>query len=207
MWIFGGEGLVRHGLVGTMVYIIGFVSMMGPIQSIAWDRHTKLKEMIVAMPVRPVSYAFGIALSNLLSSIPVLFFFMAIVAWYGMLPLGAIVWVVAVLFLCWSSLSAFSFMVATYLPKTNPFTLSTMALMLSFVIVFLPPVYYPKEMLGNFNWISFLVPTSNAAGLIRVNLGLSVLPQVDIVVHLLALISFTVFFILLASAKARWRET
>jgi ABC-type multidrug transport system permease subunit len=206
MGIFGGPVILSHGFVGMIVFLIGFISIVGPIQSIAWDKYTKLKEMIVAMPVHPVSYTFGIALNALFASIPALFFFIIIAAWYGVLSLTAMLWTAAALFLCWSSLSAFSFTVATYFPRTNPFTLSTIALVLGFVIVFLPPVYYPKETLGDYSWISFLVPTSNTASLIRTSLGISVLSLGNVAAHWLALVFTTIIFILLVSFKARWRE-
>lgn len=207
MWIFGGEGgLLNQGVVGAMVSTVGFVGAMVPIQTIAWDRYVKIREMIVAMPVHPISYAFGISLGTLLFSVPGVILFMAIAAWLGVLQISAVFWVVIALVLCWSSLSAMGFMIAMYLIRANPYTLNNMSLILSFILIFVPPVYYPEEMLGNYSWVSVLVPTSNAANIMRAHLGLSTSIFGGIAFRWLALITTTVLFTLLASFKARWRE-
>ncbi len=206
MWVFGQEGLLSHGLVGALVTAVGLVGAISGIQDMTWDRYVKIREMIVAMPVHPLSYALGIALGALLFSIPGLLVFMAVGVWWGMFDLIAIVWTLAALFLCWASLSTMGFMIATYLVKVHPYTLNNISMVFGFVLAFILPVYYPAELLGSFGWISLLVPTSAAASVIRTYLGLSTPSYGGVASYWLALIFSTIFFAVLASAKARWRE-
>src|SRR3989304_1640482 len=70
MTIVGGGGLIVHGLIGAMVSSISFTGVIAGIQDLSWDRYVKIREMIVAMPVHPASYALGIALAPLLLSVP-----------------------------------------------------------------------------------------------------------------------------------------
>jgi uncharacterized membrane protein (DUF4010 family) len=92
MMFSSGGNMIIHGLVGAMVSSVAFVGVMAGIQDISWDRYVKIREMIVAMPVHPASYALGIALAPLLISVPSLIFFGALVAYLGFLTLETLAW-------------------------------------------------------------------------------------------------------------------
>lgn len=72
--VFGGSGQIGYGLVGAMVSTISFIGIAAAIQDITVDRYLKIREMIVAMPVHPISYAVGVALAPLVVSAPSLIF-------------------------------------------------------------------------------------------------------------------------------------
>jgi len=207
MVIFSGGGMLIHGLVGAMVSTVGFLGVAAAIGEISWDRYVKLREMMVAMPVHPVSYAMGIALAPLLLSIPSLLFFGGIAASWGIFTPTTVFWAIVVLLICWAAMSAISFLISTYLIKASPWLLNQISNMLGIGLIFIPPVYYPETMLGNLSWISVVFPTSNAAGLIRAYIGLLALSQETIIIRWLVLITMTTMFIALTSLKARWRET
>lgn len=207
MQIFGGADIFGHGLIGAIVSMVGFIGLVSAIQDIAWDRYIKVREMIVAMPVHPLSYVIGTALSALIYSLPAVALFVVIAVWRGILNLATIFWMIPPLLLCWSSLTAIGFTISTYLRKISLYMLNSISMILSFVFAFLFPVYYPKEMLGNYAWFSFMTPTSNTASLIRAYLNLSASSLESIIADWMALIVTTVLFILLASLKAKWRET
>lgn len=206
MQIFGGAGLLAHGLVGAIVSMIGFVGLVSAIQDIAWDRYIKIREMIVAMPVHPFSYVMGSALASLLFSIPGAILFIAIAILQGTLNLWAMAWMVPSLFLCWFSLTAIGFTISTYLQKVSLYMLNSISMVLSMTFAFIFPVYYPKEMLGNFAWVAFLTPTSTTASLFREYLGLSASSYGDLTIHWVVLIATTIIFLILASVKYKWRE-
>ncbi len=73
----------KTGIAGAMVAIVSYIGITSATQDVAQDRYTKLREMMVAMPIHPASYAFGVALAPLLMSMPGLLLFMAVccVAW------------------------------------------------------------------------------------------------------------------------------
>ncbi|MDI6805173.1 MAG: ABC transporter permease [Candidatus Bathyarchaeia archaeon] len=202
--IFGGQ--ITLGLIGAMVSTVSFIGMNAAIQEMSWDRYVKIREMIVAMPVHPISYALGIALAPLILSIPSLIFFGTIALWLDALTLQSLLWTVIALILCWATVSSAGFLISTYLQKASTYTLNNLSNILGIALGFIPPVYYPEEILGNFSWISIIFPTSNAASLIRVYSGSLILPFEMVVVRWLVLIATTIVFAVITAAKARWRE-
>ena len=206
MMFSSGGNMIVHGLVGAMVSSVAFVGVMAGIQDISWDRYVKIREMIVAMPVHPASYALGIALAPLLISVPSLIFFGALVAYLGFLTLETLAWVVMSLIVVWAAMSTMGFMISTYLFKSSMMVLNNLSNLLGIGLIFIPPVYYSEAQLGSLSWISIIIPTSNVAGLMRSYLGLLPLSMEIVVIRWLVLAATTVVFVALASLKARWRE-
>lgn len=205
--ISGGGEMLAHGLVGAIVSTVGFIGVNAAIQDITWDRYVKVREMIVAMPVHPASYAIGVALAPLLLAIPGIVLFILIAASQGVLNAVSLIWVIPALLLCWSSLSTLGFIISTYLYKASPYTLNQIANILGIGLIFIPPVYYPADMLGNLSGISYIIPTANVAALIRGYTGLSEMSIEGGVIRWIILIATTVVFALLTAKKAKWRET
>jgi ABC-type multidrug transport system permease subunit len=205
--ISGGGEMLAHGLIGAMVSTVAFIGVSAAIQDITWDRYVKIREMIVAMPVHPASYAVGVALAPLLLSLPGITFFILIAVSMGVLNVVSLVWAVPALLLCWSSLSTIGFIISTYLYKSSPYTLNNIANILGIGLIFIPPVYYPAEMLGSLSWTSYIIPTANVAALIRGYAGLSEISVESVAIRWMILIATTVIFTLLTARKAKWRET
>jgi len=207
MAVFASEGMLIHGLIGAMVSTISFIGIASGIQDIANDRYVKIREMIVAMPVHPVSYAVGIALAPLLLSIPSVVFFGSIAALWGFLDLPIMIWTILTLIMTWAAMSAIGFIISTYMYKASPYMLNNLSNLLGLGLIFIPPVYYTETLLGGLSWVSVIIPTSNAAGLIRYYFGLLPLTQEAHIIRWLILIATTAVFVVLTSVKAKWRET
>jgi ABC-type multidrug transport system permease subunit len=201
-----GGNVIVHGLIGAMVSSVSFVGVMAGIQDISWDRYVKIREMMVAMPVHPASYALGIALAPLLVSIPSLVFFGALTAYLGFLTLETLIWVVPALVVVWAAMSTMGFMISTYLLKSSTMVLNNLSNLLGIGFIFIPPVYFSEAQLGSLSWISVIIPTSNVAGLIRSYMGLLPLSAEFAIVRWAILIITTLAFVMLTFAKARWRE-
>ena len=207
MVIFSGGSMLIHGLIGAMISGVAFIGVMAGIQDISWDRYVKIREMIVAMPVHPASYALGIALAPLLLSVPSVVFFGALIASWGILTWSSVLWIVGGLVMAWAAMSAVGFMISTYLLKASMMFLNNLSNLLGIGLIFIPPVYYPETALGTWSWLSIVIPTSNVAGLIRAYLGLLELSPEMIAIRWLVLIVTTIVFVALTGVKARWRET
>jgi len=207
MTIFAQEGMLIHGLIGAMVSTISFIGVASGIQDISWDRYVKIREMIVAMPVHPASYAVGIALAPLLLSLPSLVFFGALALTWQFVDVATIIWTILTLVMTWAAMSAIGFIISTYFYKASTYLLNNISNLLGLGVIFIPPVYYTETLLGGASWVSVIIPTSNAAGLIRYYFGLLPLTQEALMVRWLILIVTTVTFIVLTSVKAKWRET
>lgn len=203
--VFGGE--ISYGLVGAMVSTVSFLGIAAAIQDITFDRYVKIRQMMVAMPVNPISYMVGAALAPLIISAPGLAFFFAISLWLGYMPLHSLGWIIASLLLCWAVLSCLGFVISTYLQKASIYTLNNLSNILGLGLVFMPPVYYPEELLGNFRWIAMIFPTSNSAGLIRVYSGLMQSTPETVVIRWLIMLIMLAVSILAVIFKAKWRET
>jgi ABC-type multidrug transport system permease subunit len=106
----------------------------------------------------------------------------------------------------WAVMSAIGFIISTYLYKASTYLLNNISNLLGLGLIFIPPVYYSETLLGGLSWISTIIPTSNAAGLIRYYFGLLPLTQETVIIRWLILIATTAAFIVLTSAKAKWRE-
>ena len=205
MFSSGGNAII-HGLIGAMVSSVSFAAVMAGIQDISWDRYVKIREMIVAMPVHPASYALGIALAPLLISIPSLIFFGAITVFLGFLTLETLVWIVPALIIVWAAMSTMGFMISTYLFKSSMMVLNNLSNLLGIGFIFIPPVYFSEVQLGSLSWVSIIIPTSNVAGLIRSSMGLLPLSIEALIVRWAVLIMTTSAFIILTFIKAKWRE-
>jgi ABC-type multidrug transport system permease subunit len=189
-----------------MVGSIGFIGLASAVQDITWDRYVKIREMIVAMPVHPLSYAFGVALSKLLYASPGFIIFIVISTVFRILPLSSVGWVVASVFLCWAALSSIGFVMSTYLRNANINTLNNVSNILGILFIFLPPVFYSEQLWGSFQWLAIVFPTSNAAGLIKSYAGISPLTPEIAMLRWLVLIITTIVSLLLVALKSRWRE-
>lgn len=200
------QGMIGQGLIGTIISTVAFIGIAAGIQDITWDRYVKIREMIVTMPVHPLSYALGIAISSLIFSLPGIIFFATLAFVLGVLPLSSIGWMIAAITLCWASMSSLGFLISTYMRRASPYTLNNLSSLLGIGLIFLPPVYYPEEMLGSYSWVSLLFPTSNSAGLIRFHSGLSMASTEILMLRWLLLITITAGSILLTAVKAKWRE-
>ncbi|MFO7619156.1 MAG: ABC transporter permease [Thermoplasmata archaeon] len=206
--LFGGNdpNTFRTGLVGVIVSSIGFIAITSSIQDITWDRYVKLREMVVAMPVHPLSYALGLSLGFLTLSLPGSIAFIMYGVYLGIFNMASVLMTFGAMILCWASLAAMGFTIATYQHKTSPNTLGILANILSFGFVFLPPVYYSESMLGDFSWAVFILPTSNAAAIIRYSTGLTDPNPTAFMLHWIMLMVTVVAFSALVIWKARWRE-
>jgi ABC-2 type transport system permease protein len=204
--LFGGSDMLNAGLVGVIVSSIGFIGVSASIQDLTWDRYVKMREMVVAMPVSAISYSIGITLGFLLFALPGFALFMGIGVYTGLLNLPSMLITLIAMAFCWLGLAVMGFTIATYQQKASPNTLGIIANLLSFLFVFLPPVYYPKAMLGSFSWLSYLLPTSNAAEIIRYATAQTAWDQTSYIYHWIALVVTVILFTILVVKKSRWRE-
>ena len=209
--LFGGESMLNIGIVGVIVSSIGFIGIAASIQDITWDRYVKFREMVVAMPVHPISYAMGLTLGALIFALPGFLAFTAYGIYRGLFDIGSLLIMFGAMFMCFMGISLIGFTIATYQHKTSPNSLGIVANLLSFLFVFLPPVYYSESMLENvggmnLTWIAYTLPTTNAAAIIRYATGLTAWNGEAYMLHWLFMFITVGIFAILVVRKARWRE-
>jgi ABC-2 type transport system permease protein len=76
------------------------------------------------------------------------------------------------------------------------------------VLSILPPVFYSIERLPiQFQFASYLVPTTHASLMIQTTMGLPTPKEWSIELGLLVQVAYLVGFVMLAKVKALWRES
>ena len=204
--------MLKTGIIGVIVSSIGFIGIAASIQDITWDRYVKLREMVVAMPVHPISYAMGLTLGSLIFALPGFLAFTVYGIYMGLFDLLSLLIMFAAMLMCFMGISLIGFTIATYQHKTSPNTLGIVANLLSFLFVFLPPVYYSESMLADvggmdLTWIAFTLPTTNAAAIIRYATGITTPFDAEAyMLHWLFMFITVGIFAILVVRKARWRE-
>jgi ABC-2 type transport system permease protein len=196
---------LAYGVTGGMV--LTMLSVGTGLQSdLTHYRHDlKFQDIVVASPVEAPVYIAGMALSELVYSLPGLAVFVAIFVLEGYATLGSLTVLAAVLVLVWGFASALAFTLATYFRDVRETFLFSP--LISLALTVLPPVYYPLAALPGWAQVAArFSPTTYAAGLVQGSVGLAPLSLSTAAVDWGVLLGFTAVLFLLAAVKARWKE-
>ncbi len=197
--------LIRYGIVGGMV--LTMLSAGTGLQSdLTHYRHDlKLQDIVVASPVEAPIYTLGMALSELVFSIPGLAVFLALFVADGLATPLSVVVLFGVLLLVWGFATALAFTLATYFQDVREtFMFSPL---ISLVLTVLPPVYYPLYYLPGWAQIAArFSPTTYAAALVQGAVHLAPLSTSSGAVDWGVLGGVTAALFLVAAFKARWKE-
>lgn len=203
--LIGGRQLSLHAFYGTLIVFatnVGIVSM--PQLAIGYQIR-RLRDMFVASPVGPLIYAGGMGLSRLAWAGPGLLIIIGVLVAVGGMPLVQVPSVLVVVMVTWFTGIMIGFFVSTLLPSQR--MIGMVANLMGMVFSVLPPVYYPLELVPEgWRWLPMLVPTADAAQLVRVAGGISKSSPGMIAVHWLILLAFAVGCGLVTVYKAHWRE-
>ena len=196
---------VAYGITGGMV--LTMLSVGTGLQSdLTHYRHDlKFQDIVVASPVEAPVYVTGMALSELVYSVPVLGVFVVLFVADGFVRPLTLAVVAGTLVLVWAFASALAFTLATYFQDVREtFMFSPL---ISLALTVLPPVYYPITALPAWaQTAAHFSPTTYAAGLVQGAVGLSPLSLGDAAIDWGVLIGFTAALFLIAAVKARWKD-
>jgi ABC-2 type transport system permease protein len=165
----------------------------------------KLQDMIVSSPTSWLTYMVGIALSEIVYSIPALVVLTLLAYFVLSLTFLGILQFVAVLLLMFIASTSIGYTLSTFSSDiVQSFAFSRL---LSTLFATIPPVYYPITYIPlPFRYLAYLSPTTYAAELAQGIGGYLPLSFTTMVVDWTILIGVTVFLFMLAKTKARWRE-
>ena len=205
IWIVSRGADLAYGIMGGMV--LTMLSVGTGLQSdLTHYRHDmKFQDVVVASPVEAPVYVGGMALSELVYSLPALAVFVILFVYYGYASVTALAILTGALVLVWSFATAFAFTLATYFQDVRETWMFSP--IFSLVLTVLPPVYYPIGYLPA--WAQFAArfsPTTYAAQLVQSSVGLQPLSFTSSVVDWIVLVGFTVALLLVAAFKARWKD-
>jgi ABC-2 type transport system permease protein len=165
----------------------------------------KIQDMVVSSPASAGAYVLGMALSEIVYSIPALITLTVL--------MGVFVHPGAV-----EALELLAVMLMMFMTSvTLGFTLSTLTSdivqsfafsgLISTLFTTLPPVYYPITYIPlPFRYLAYISPTTYAAEIAQSTTGLLRVSTLSIALAWLVLVVVTVVFAVIAVTKARWRE-
>ncbi len=197
-------------LIGTAVLgalIMNIVSNGTSLQSDLshLKNDMRVQDMVVSSPTSDKIYIAGMAISELVYSIPTLALIVALnlifvhITWINWLMIIADM---ALLFLFSISLGFFLSTVSSDIVQSWGFTG-----VLSPLLTTLPPVYYPIYYIPYpFRYISYLSPTTYAAEIAQSEAGYLSLNFNGFLVSWIILVGFTIVLLYLALKRSRWRE-
>ncbi len=196
---------LAFGVTGGM--ILTMLSVGTSLQSdLTHYRHDlKFQDVVVASPVEAPVYVAGMALSELVYSLPALAVFLLIFTLEGFVSLESVAVLTGVLVLVWGFASALAFTLATYFQDVRETFLFSP--LISLLLTVLPPVYYPLRALPAWAQLAaHFSPTTYAAELVQGAVGLAPISSGAAAIDWLVLVAFTAGLFLLAGLKARWKE-
>ena len=205
IFVFAGGAATQQALVGSIVLSLAFMGLF-TAQSIFFNKHWfRFQDIYVASPVSPVSYAMGLSLSTFIVSIPAVL--AAFLLLLGALPVSVVnlIFAVASTVVLWIAMVLLGFVIGTSIRSVR--RANSLPQILGFVLGFLPPVYYPIDVLPPSMRIpALLIPTTHAAQLAKYYFGLVSMTPGDVVFGWAYLIGFAVFMGLLATRRAHWTD-
>ncbi|MGB6499900.1 MAG: ABC transporter permease [Thermoplasmata archaeon] len=198
--------LIAYGITGGL--ILTMLSAGTGLQSdLTHYRHDlKFQDVVVASPVEAPVYVAGMALSELVYSLPGIAVFLLLFGLKGYATPLSVAILGGVLVLVWAFATALAFTLATYFEDVREtFMFSPL---ISLLLTVLPPVYYPLSYLPSWaQTIARFSPTTYAANLVQgavipgqsISLGTAALDW-----GVLGAVTATLFAV--AAFKARWKE-
>jgi ABC-2 type transport system permease protein len=197
--------LVPYGVTGG--FILTMLSAGTGLQSdLTHYRHDlKLQDIVVASPVEAPVYVAGMALSELVYSLPAIAVFVALFVGDGYATLTSVPVLIGVLLLVWGFATALAFTLATYFEDVRETFIFSPLISLSLTV--LPPVYYPLTRLPAWaQTVARFSPTTYAAELVQGAVGLVPISLGERLLDWTVLGTVTAVLFLIAAFKARWKD-
>ncbi len=200
-------GQFLQSVVGAIVLSLAFAGI-GSAQSVYFNKYWfRFQDIFVASKVSPVSYALGLSVSTLLVSLPALVLALVILALQAPISILGFLGLLLVSALTWMAMLLLGFALGASTKNTR--RANSLPQLLSLLLGFLPPVYYPLSQLSAYPALQALalaVPTTHAAELAKYYAGLTTLPPYELVLGWAYLIAFVVAMALIASRRAHWTD-
>jgi ABC-2 type transport system permease protein len=165
----------------------------------------KLQDMVVSSPTSPFAYVTGMALAEIIYSLPALVVLAVLAAIYIHPGTVQAVLLLSVFFLMFLGSVALGYTLSTFSSDiVQSFAFSRL---ISTLFSTLPPVYYPITYIPlPYRYVAYLSPTTYAAEISQSVTGFLALSTLEAAVAWGILLASTASLALVAVKKARWRE-
>jgi ABC-2 type transport system permease protein len=192
-------------ITGSLVMaLVGYGLSLG--QDISFYKNEyKIQDLFVASPVSPITYMVGLAISQILFGLPALLVLLSLASLFLSSSIFFPLLIITT-FLVWGSMSSMGFFLSSHMLHMR--NVSQIISFVNVILSILPPVFYSIDRLPpQFQFASYLVPTTHASLMIQTTMGLPTPREWSIELGLLVQIAYLVGFVMLAKVKALWRES
>ena len=202
LFVASNGAALQYGLAGALTMVTTELGLFVGTDLASYKLQNKFQDIVVASPVSPLVYMFGVALSELIFGAPALVVLFALMAGQGASTVSLVV-ALGVVLLLWFTTTSLGFFFSAYAPNTqNAFIINGF---ITTMLSVLPPVYYSMNVVPGFlRPLAEIIPTTEASALFQGTMGLGY--AVSPVWGFAVLLAATVVMLLLVSFRMRWRE-
>ena len=192
---------IEGGLI--MIFFSSGIALQSDLSHLKND--FKLQDMIVSSPTSAKMYMGGMAIAEIVYSIPGIAILIALAAIYIHPTLIQIGILTSVLLLMFAVSVAIGFMLSTL--SSDVVQSYAFSRLLSLLFATLPPVYYPITYVPSpFNYLAYLSPTTYAAEIMHSATGYLTLSTPQLILDWVVLLGVCIIILLIAIKKNRWKE-
>jgi len=161
--LYGGSRYLPYVLIGGIITITVATTISLETDAAFLRIVLKLQGMYVASPVGPLTYSLGLAIGNLITGVPGIVIFFILLYIYGYLNIASGIIIITCVGLTWALISALGFLISSLLNDIKD--LWTYGPILTAVLSFLPPVYYPIDLITDpvLKMLVYIIPTTAPA--------------------------------------------
>ena len=192
---------IEGGLI--MVFFSSGIALQSDLSHLKND--FKLQDMIVSSPTSSRLYMVGMALAEIVYSIPALAILVALAGIYLHPSLVQIAILSIVLLLMFAISVAIGFMLSTF--SSDVVQSYAFSRLLSLLFATLPPVYYPITYVpAAYRYIAYLSPTTYAAEIMQSATGYLKISTNMLIFDWVVLSAVCAIILFLAIKKTRWKD-
>lgn len=192
---------IEGGLI--MVFFSSGIALQSDLSHLKND--FKLQDMIVSSPTSSRLYMVGMALAEIVYSIPALAILVVLAGIY-LHPSLLQIAILSIVLLLMFAISVFiGFMLSTF--SSDVVQSYAFSRLLSLLFATLPPVYYPITYVPEpFRYIAYLSPTTYAAEIMHSATGYLNIPVSMVIIDWTILLLVCAIILFIAVRKTRWKD-
>lgn len=199
LYAWGGVEGLRYIIIAWIIGGLWSTGVNIVAQEVGWHRMMYLHDMLIASPIKPVHYLIGMFITSLI---------FPVIGLLTMIPLAYILnaWNIMLISLIMGlPVLLTSIMVGLIIVMRieKPVNISAITNPIAWLLVILPPVYYPAWILPQpLRYVALIIPTSASAEISRQLIGLGA--SISIWYPLTVITVWIIIGILLASRTIKW---
>lgn len=165
----------------------------------------KMQDMVVSSPTTAFTYIFGMALSEIVYSLPALVLLLLLAYFFVNATIPGYIAIFAVLALMFAFSIALGFLLSTF--SSDVIQSWAFSGILSTILTTIPPIYYPITYIPlPYRYIAYLSPTTYAAEIAQNAIGALPLSSTTLVFDWVVILAVSAALFIIAIKKNRWRE-